>query len=87
VWLRYTVEASPASTRTRWAPMSMLGAVFGQCKRDGDRVPNVAELFEDSPVGEERGAVRAFRHPEKLPAVVVEEGPAAVSRNNRSDSA
>jgi hypothetical protein len=44
-------------------------------------------LFENSPAGEKRGAVCAFGDRKKLSALVVEQNPAAVSRDNRPDTA
>ena len=58
-----------------------------RARRAGDGVLILAELLEDSPAGEERGAVGAFRHSEKLLALVVEQDPAAVARSDRRDSA
>src|ERR1700722_1266347 len=46
-----------------------------------------AGLFEDPLAGEQRGAVRAFRHRKKLCAFVVEQDPAAVARDDRTDPA
>jgi hypothetical protein len=47
----------------------------------------LGRLLEDSPAGEERGAVRAFRHREKLLTLVVKHGPAIVSGDDRPDTA
>ena len=44
-------------------------------------------LLENSPAGEKRGAVCAFGDRKKLSALVVEQDPAAVSRDDRADTA
>jgi hypothetical protein len=60
-------------------------------RRRGD-VPTVGGrgqgmLFENSPAGEKRGAIRVFSDRKKISALVIEQDPAAVARDDRPNPA